>query len=467
MAWIQKLLKPAFSQEQLLSSVPVNKAIPIMSVPAMIGVLMILFTTLVNTLYVSMLNVSNALVAVSIVYPVSLLFTTVAMILGAGLAASIGRYLGADRLEDSNRIASTMFAICILTGLIFAGAGIVFYQPLFHLLGASDEVLKYAGSFFIVTFISSFFAICAQFLNYIASAESNMKLGMVAFISSSVIQVSLAPVFIFALNMKLMGAAVTSLVAQMVCFTVMFIPYIKRKMLISLSLKNFAIKKGMIPQVIKSGIPLGITQLLMAFSIAFTNIMGKRMLQDIGADFIAGYGIAVKIMVMVQYLVITYMIGFQAVAAYSYGAKNMQRFWEAYRHTKKFTLISGLCMAVLFSALSWPLARLFTAQAQIANFAVYMMISMALSLVISFPLPAIITCYQATGKGGVGALISSLRQGIVYIPLVLILPRLFSALGFYVLQPVSDIVSVTIALVMFERSRRKINNEFNALKSPD
>jgi Na+-driven multidrug efflux pump len=237
------------------------------------------------------------------------------------------------------------------------------------------------------------------------------------------------------------------------------LPYIRKKMLISLSVRNVVWKRGMIPQVIKSGIPLGITQILMAFSIAFTNIMGKWLLQGTGESFIAGYGVAVKIMVMVQYLIITYMIGYQAVAAYSYGAKNRARFWEAYRHTRKVVLFAGISAAVLFSLLSWPLVRLFTADPQITQYAVAMMISMAASLAISFPLPPVITAYQATGKGGAGALISSLRQGIVYIPLVLTLPRLLSVWGFYILQPVSDMLSIAIALLVFRQSRKKLDAE--------
>jgi Na+-driven multidrug efflux pump len=352
-----------------------------------------------------------------------------------------------------------MFAVCMALGLLCAAAGIVFYKPLFGLLGAGEAVLEYAGPYFIVTFISALFSIMAQFLNYIAAAESNMKLGMVAFNSNSAIHVALMPVLIFALDMGLLGAAVTSLTAQIACLTLMLLPYIRKKMLISLSVRNIVWKRGMIPQVIKSGIPLGITQILMAFSIAFTNIMGKWLLQDAGESFIAGYGVAVKIMVMVQYLIITYMIGYQAVAAYSYGAKNRARFWEAYRHTRKVVLFAGISAAVLFSLLSWPLVRLFTADPQITQYAVAMMISMAASLAISFPLPPVITAYQATGKGGAGALISSLRQGIVYIPLVLTLPRLLSVWGFYILQPVSDMLSIAIALLVFRQSRKKLDAE--------
>lgn len=461
MSLIQKILKPAYSHEELLASVPVNKAIPLMSIPAVIGVLMILVTTLTNTLYVGLIGSNDALVAVGVIYPVSLLFTTIAMILGAGLAATVGRHLGADRLEDCNQTASVMFAVCLVVGLVCTCVGLIFYKPLFGLLGASERVLEYAEAYFIVAFISNFIGILAQFMNYIASAESNMKLGMVAFITNSVIHIALMPVLIFVLNMGLLGAAVTSLIAQVASFILMLLPYVRKKMLLSLSVKNIVWKRGMIPHVLMSGIPLGITQILMAFSIAFTNIMGKQLLKDASESFIAGYGIAVKIMVMVQYLIITYMIGYQAIAAYSYGAKNKTRFWEAYHHTRKVVLFAGISVAVLFSLLSGPLVRLFTDDPQIIQYAVYMMLSMAISLAISFPLPPIITAYQATGKGGVGALISSLRQGIVYILLVLTLPRLLSVLGFYILQPISDILSVTTALLVFQRSRRKLDIELS------
>jgi putative MATE family efflux protein len=460
MSFIKNLIKPPYTQDQLLSEVPVSKAIPLMSIPAVTGVLMILFTTLIGAYFVGMLHSEPALAAVGIVYPITLLSTTIAMIFGAGLAASIGRHLGAGNKEKCNRLASSMFMVCSAAAFVFVSLGIAFCSPLFRALGAAEEVLLYARDYFVIQLIAIFFSACSQFLNYIASAESNMKLGAAAFIGSSLLHVLLTPIFMFALGMGLRGAAISSLVSQLASALILLTPYIRKKMLIELSVKNIRLERGMTGEVVRSGLPLGITQILMALSIALTNILGRTVLAENSVSFIAGYGIAVKAVVMVQYLLISYMIGFQAVAAYSYGAKNRERFWDAYRHSRNVMLISDFVIAVLFAAFSGPLMRMFSGEPEIIRYGSAMITSMCLSLVISFPLPAVITCFQATGKGGIGAFVSSLRQGVCYIPLILALPRLFQVWGFYVVQPVSDIFTVTVALLMFARFRKRLALEF-------
>lgn len=172
MKLFKNLVKPTYSQEQLMSNVPVNKAIPIMSIPAMIGVLMILVTTLINTFYVGLLKSNQALTAVGVQYPIVLLLTTISMILGAGLAASIGRYLGANKKEEAESIASAMFFTGIIIALILVVFGIIFRRQVFGLFGAGSEVLSLADTYFSVMLISAFFSIAMQLVNYIASARA-------------------------------------------------------------------------------------------------------------------------------------------------------------------------------------------------------------------------------------------------------------------------------------------------------
>lgn len=290
-----------------------------------------------------------------------------------------------------------------------------------------------------------------------------MKLGMVAFISNSALQTVFAPVFMFLLGLNLQGAAFASLASNIVSLGLIIAPYLRKKMLLRLSLKKIPIRKGMFSQVLKSGIPLGITQLFTASSIALTNLMGKSVLNDISETFIAGYGIVIRIMVMVQYLLITYMIGYQVVAAYSFGAGKKQRFWEAYRHALKVTFIVAASVSVFICLCSELIIKLFTDDANVINFAKNIVYSLALSFVISSPLPAIITCHQATKQGTSGMLISSLRQGVFYIPLVFILPRIFEIWGFYMLQPASDILAVSLTLIIFAGTRKRINSVFEKM----
>jgi len=457
MSFIKSMIKPPYSQEQLLSSVAVSRAIPLMSIPAMAGVLMVLLTTFVNTYFIGRLHSVYALAAMSVVYPLTLFSITIAMVFGAGLAAAIGRRLGAKDKEESSRLASTVFAMCAAAAFVFAALGIAFREPLFTALGASKEVLLYAKEFFIIQLAAAFFSSCSQLLNYICICRKQHGLGAAAFILSALLHTLLTPVFIFAFNMGLAGAAVSTLISQLVSFTILLLPFLKKKMLTELSFAQFRLQKGMIAEVVRSGLPLGLSQALMAVSVALTNIIGRAVLLRDSVSFLAGYGISVKLVVMVQYLLISYMIGFQSIAAYSYGAKDGNRFWTAYRHSQKVMLIADVVVAAVFSALCVPIMRMFSNDAQTIAFGSSMIISMCAGLAISFPLPAIITSLQASGKGAVGALVSSLRQGICYIPLVFILPRLFFERGFYLVQPISDLLSVTISIVLFARFRKEAN----------
>lgn len=437
---------------ELLSSAPVPKALLAMGIPIMIGMLINALYNLVDAYFVGGLGESQ-MGAISVVFPLGQVVVGLGLMFGNGAASYLSRLLGSGKNEAANKVASTA-----LYGSVLIGAGLIvgasiFLEPILTILGATETIMSYAVTYARIYVLSSIFNVFNVTMNNIVSSEGAAKTTMCALLLGAVLNIGLDPVFIYALDMGVAGAAIATAISQFVS-TLVYLTYVfRKKSAFTFSIREFAPTKQMMAEILKIGVPTLTFQVLTSVSIALIN----RAASNYGDAVIAGMGAVTRVTSMGTLVVFGFLKGFQPIAGFSYGAKKFDRLKEAIRRSTIwstiFCVITGLFMAIF----STQIISAFTdGNAE--------MISVGASSLrangISFILFGFYTVYSslllALGKGAAGFFLGACRQGICFVPVILLLPALCGLNGILYAQPIADAVSAIITVLMAIRLHREL-----------
>lgn len=438
-----------YSKEQILSEVPVGKAIRILAIPAIMGTLITAVYNLVDTAFIGMLGSTEALSAISIAFPIMSLLNAIGQILGVGAATYIGIQLGGKKNKEAGQTASTIIFLSIVGGFIAAVLGLWFQNGIFRLFGASDAVLPYARQYGTWMFIGAIFTIPNQALNNVARAETNAKLSAMALGLGAVINVVLDPIlmFDFGFGLGVAGASIATAISQAVSFIFLMTYFLSGKSLLHVTAQNIKFEKHMLSEVFKTGSPSGASQILVSVSVAVTNIIAARY----GDFVVAAFGIVLKVISLGQFVIFGYVQGFQPIASYSFGAKNMERFNQAFKVALKFVLITCFSLTVIYIVFRNPILKVFSQDQAVLDVAVPILISQVI-LYVAMGLVILMTAvFQSTSQGIKGIVLSISRQGIFFFPLIILFPMIFNLRGLYFVQPVADVFSLTLAYILYKK----------------
>lgn len=443
-----------YSKEQILSEMPVAKAIRILAIPAIMGTLITAVYNLVDTAFIGMLGSTEALSAVSIAFPIMSLLNAIGQILGVGASTYIGIQLGSKKNREAGQTASTVIFLSILGGLFFAFLGLLLQNSIFRLFGASEAVLPFARQYGTWMFIGAVFTIPNQALNNIARAETNAKLSAIALGLGAVINVILDPIFMFdfGLNLGVAGASIATTISQAVSFFFLLIYFLRGKSLLTISIQNIKLQKHMLFEVFKIGSPSGASQVLVSASVAVTNIIAAAY----GDFVVAAFGIVLKVISLGQFVIFGYVQGFQPIASYSFGAQNKERFSQAFKAAFKFVLVTCFSLTVFYLVFRNPILRVFTKDPAVLEVAVPILLSQVVLYVAMGIVILMTAVFQSTNQGTKGILLSISRQGIFFFPLLFLFTMLFQLPGLYFVQPVADVFSLALAFFMFQKIKSQI-----------
>lgn len=432
-------------KESLLSTVNPSKAITKLAIPATLALLAKAVYNIVDTAYIGMLGSDIALAAVGVTLPLLLIMVSVENIFAAGASVLAGRQLGAGEKEGANKTITTIVGFSMLVGIGLCVLGIAFMDPLLTAFGADSEVLPQAKDYAFWMFIAALFNLPAQSLNCAARAESSVKISSVAVIAGAVLNVILDPIFMFSwgLNMGVEGASLATTISQCVTFVILLWFYFGGRSIIKIHFKYFQLSGKLLRQVISIGIPTAVIQICLAVATSLTNVAAKP-LPDSNL-IIAAYGVVQRLVLIGCYVVMGFMQGYQPVSSYAFGAKNEERFHKSVKFALKGSLILTAAVSLLYILLAKPLILLFNNNPMVVEFGKWLLISQV-ALYPAFGLCYMMTItYQTIGSPKMGVFLSIIRQGLFYVPFILILPKLFGVAGIYFSQPAAD----TLTLLMF------------------
>jgi putative MATE family efflux protein len=350
-------------------------------------------------------------------------------------------------------VASTALYGSIFVGAVFIICAIAFLNPILRLLGATESILPYAVSYARICVISSIFNVFNVTMNNIVTSEGAAKTTMCALLAGAVLNVILDPVFIYALHLGIAGAAIATAISQLVS-TLVYLGYIlSKRSVFRFSVSECRFQKGIIREIMKIGVPTLAFQLLTTLSIALINMRAGQY----GDSMIAGMGAVTRIISLGSLMVFGFIKGFQPIAGYSYGAKKYNRLHEAIKTSAIWSTLFCVSFGLAATIFSKALVSQFT-KGDIEMIAVGGKALRANGL--SFMLFGFQAVYSslflALGKAQEGFFLGACRQGICFVPIILILPALWGQSGILYAQPIADTASAALTVLMAMRLHREL-----------
>lgn len=442
------------SKMNLLAAAPIPKALLALGIPTMIGMMVNALYNLVDAYFVAGLGTSQN-GAIAVAFPLGQVVVGLGLLFGNGAASYISRLLGQGDKEQANRVASTAVYGSVAVGIVVIIAILIFLEPILRILGATRSILPYAVTYTGIYIASSIFNIFNVTMNNIVTSEGAAKITMFALLAGAALNIILDPIFIYTLKFGIAGAAVATAISQIVS-TLVYLSYIfSRKSNFTFSIKECGLSKKILTEIFKIGVPTLVFQLLTSLSIALISGISKE--RGYGDSVIAAMGDVTRIISMGSLMVFGFMKGFQPIAGYNYGARKYERLREAIRISIIWSTV--FCVAYGFAAALFSttiIAQFTQNDKELLSVGKKALTANGLS----FSLFGFYTVYSslflALGKAREGFILGACRQGLCFVPLIMILTMGWGMNGIIYAQPAADILAAVIALVMAVQLHKEI-----------
>ena len=429
---------------ELLGNAPISKALLAMGIPTMLGMMVNAIYNLVDAYFVGGLGTSQ-MGAISVVYPLGQVVVGLGLLFGNGSASYLSRLLGNREQEQADRVASTALYSSVAVGAVLIIFSMIFLRPILRLLGATDSIMPYAMTYAGIYVVSCIFNVFNVTMNNIVTSEGAAKTTMLALMAGAVLNIGLDPVFIYTLDMGVAGAAIATAISQIVS-TLIYLTFIfRKKSIYSFKIKNCTFTKEIMSEIFKIGIPTLVFQILTSLSISLVNTQAGSY----GDSVIAGMGAVTRIVSMGSLIVFGFIKGFQPIAGYSYGAKKFDRLHKAIRTSilwsTAFCVIYGLLLTIFSSRI---IAQFTDGDLEMIRVGTQSLRINGLSFLLFGFYTVYSSLFLALGKGLEGFVLGACRQGICFVPVILILPAFWGINGILYVQPIADVLSAIITIFM-------------------
>lgn len=430
---------------EILEKIPVKEAIIKLAVPTMIGMIIDTVYTLTDTFFIGKLNDSFQVAAISICFPLFMIIHSLGNLFSTGGASYISRLLGERDIEKAKKGAAiscySSFLIAIITSIII----LIFINPILQIIGASSDTFDFAKEYMVIISLFSFILVLQVSLSGVIRAEGASKEAMIGLVLGTIVNIILDPIFILGLKMGVKGAAIATIIGNLIGVLYYIRFFRNKKSILSIHWSYFEFNKGIYKEILSIGAPVAISNLLMSVVAAYSNIIAVSYSDVV----VASIGVVQRTNSMAIMLVFGLCLGFQPIAGYCYGAKNYTRLREAFL----ITLIYGTIISVFFAVITYifaaPLIKIFIVDTQIVNIGTRFMRAYATVMPIMALQYTIMVAFQSIGKGKESLIISLGRQGLFYLPAIVLLDKYFGLAGFIWSQPVADIMTTVLALFLF------------------
>lgn len=442
---------------QRLGEERISKLLFKFSIPAIIGMLVSAFYNIIDAIFIGHSVGPLGIAAVTVAFPIMMIQMAFGLLVGVGMTTLVSIRLGEQKPDEAKVVLGNGFTLVMIIALLMSIVGLIFIEPLLRLFGASTEVLPYAKDFTTIILAGSFFMTTGFSMNSLISAEGKPTKAMALMILGTLINLGLAPLFIFVFDWGIRGAALATMLSQSVSAILIVAHFLGKRSYLRIRLQNMKLKKDLILNIMAIGSAPFLVQLAQC---ALSAVMNQSLLAYGGDVAISGMGIVYRIMTLIFLPVLGISQGAQPIIGFNYGAMQYQRV--------KRTLFLAILVATIISTVGFIFTRLFPTQlimifnneSQLVSFGSY---AMAIFL---FCLPILgiqvigSNYFQAVGKPKHAMLLSLSRQVLILIPLLLILPLFLKMQGVLIAGPISDFLStvITVIVLVFEVRRLDQSN---------
>jgi len=431
---------------------PISKLIVSLSIPTIISMLVTSVYNMADTFFVSKLGTS-ATGAVGIVFSVMALIQAIGFMLGAGSGNIVSRRLGKQDEEGANQVASTGFFMALALGALLMIFGLLFLNPFMRLLGATKTILPYARDYAKYILFGAP-VMCASFvLNNLLRGQGRATLAMIGIAFGGILNIILDPLLIFTFEMGISGAAIATLISQVISFLILLYFFLAGKSAVRLSIRKMSYKAHVYKRIMTNGFPSLCRQGLASLAAIALNINAGLH----GDAAVAAMSIVSRIFMLIVSVMIGFGQGFMPVVGFNYGAKKYDRVREAFWFSVKTGLVFMAILSMGGFIFSEQLIGLFRKEdAEVMAIGILACRLQCLALPLQPVMVLSNMLFQSIGKSWQASLLSSMRQGIYFLPLIMILPRAFGVLGVQMAQPIADTLTFMTCIPFIIRLLREL-----------
>lgn len=430
---------------------PVPKAVMKNALPAMAAMLMVLIYNLADTFFIGQTHDDLQVAAVSLATPVFLIFMAVGTVFGIGGTSVISRAMGQGRQDHAKKVCSFCMWGCVAVGAAMSAFFLLFMDEILGWIGATPDTWDYAKTYLTIVSCCGPFVLIGNCYSNVIRAEGQSGKAMMGQLIGNLLNVVLDPLLILVFGWDIAGAAVATVIGNVVGAGYYILYFLRGSSTLSIRLKDFALGGGVCSGVLAIGIPASLGSLLMSVS----QIIVNALMTDYGDMALAGIGVAMKVTMMTGMVCIGFGQGIQPLLGYCVGAK----LWERFKKVMKFSLVFSLALSVVMTGVCYlftnGIVSAFLTDPAAFDYAVQFSRILLTTSFLFGAFYVLSNALQAMGAATAALIVNLSRQGIIYIPALFILKAALGASGLAWAQPVADLLSTALVAVLYLYTRKR------------
>ncbi|HIS23361.1 MAG TPA: MATE family efflux transporter [Candidatus Cryptobacteroides intestinipullorum] len=394
-----------------------------------------------------------AISGLAVTFPLMNLSAAFGTLVGVGASTIMSVLLGQKNYEVANKVLGNVVVLNTVIGLIFMGVSLMFLDPILYFFGASENTIVYAREYMQVILLGNVVTHLYLGLNNLVRASGNPKMAMVLTILTVILNVIFAPIFIFALNMGIRGAALATVIAQMVALVIILFYF-------SDSRKLLHFRKGIFRmdiRIAKDSLSIGLAPFLMNSAACLVTLFINQQLKSYSGDLAIGaYGIVNRISFLFIMINMGLNQGMQPIAGYNYGARKYSRVREVYMKTVKYATFVALAGFIVSIAIPHAAVSVFTSDPQLIDLAAKGLVLINLMLpLVGFQMVTS-NLFQCLGMINKSIILSMSRQLLFLLPMLYVLPMFLDSKGIWISFPIADFLSSLLTFIMLLGLMKKL-----------
>lgn len=451
----QKKSKKYKDKADKLTNAPIKKLITSLAIPTIITMLVSALYNAADSYFVGKID-TTSVASIGIVFSVMTLLQAIGFFLGNGSGVVISSLLGENKKDLACIYANVAFFIAFFLGIIMAAGGLFFSSEIAKLLGATPSTLESASSYLKYILLGAPFILGSFVINNQLRYQSSAIYLMIGILSGSILNIIIDPLFIFTFKLGVKGAAIATIISQFAGFIVLLLATFKGEN-IRISIKQFKPKGKVILNIFKNGFPSLARQGIQTAATVTLNFACASY----GDAVVAGMSVFNRVMFLGFAVIIGFGQGYQPVCGFNDGAKNYKRVYDGY----KFTSITTTCIITVFAVFAYifapELISLFRDDSDVISIGVKALKAQCIAMPLLGYCTASNMLMQSLKISGKATILALSRQGIFYLPLVLIIPKIFDVTGIILTQPIADLLSFLLTIVIVTPAIKNLKNNMN------
>ena len=438
---------------------PIPKVIFKMAIPTIIAFLINSIYSLADTYFVSDLG-TQATAAVSVNASLDQLIMMTGSLLAVGANSFIARLLGQGDERKASRVLSTAFFLALGLSLTLTVFGSIFITPMVNLLGATDTCRQYSIEYASYVLLAAPFMATSFVMNQCLRSEGSATLSMIGMGFGGILNCILDPFFINGWSviglpaMGVAGASLATAISKFISFCILIFPYITKKSLLRLSIKNFRPTW----EIVKEIISIGSSSMFRSALAVVSAILLNDLAGNISDSVLAGIGVSNKIMMFPFSIILGFGTGFQPVAGFNWGAKQYDRVKESYNFCSKVALIGSIAMAIVLAlGADWIIQLFGEEDPALRELGALCIRLQCIALPIHAWVAVVNMLCSGLGNAGGALLLSNARQGSCMLPILYPMAWLWGEYGVVSVQAIADVLTLALAVPLIIHMLKKIS----------